>query len=405
MPRKPSTIPAGVRIADKLTVGEIVRVFPRDKVEQILLETGRETKRIRELPNDVVIYFAVMQGLYRNVSSTEVLRIMAESLHWLFGDTEFTITGKSGISQARSRVGFEPHEILFRECAKPLADQSTIGAYYRQWRLTALDGSLFNVEDTDENANFFKRSKNQSGSSAYPKAKVVSLMEIGTRACFDLAIGTYKDSELTLAEKTIVSLKPDMLCLADRLFMSFDLFVAAARTGAALVWRTKIDRTFTLEDQQAGYTSDGPIKRLPDGSFIATIYSFKDRKKERGIKVRVIEYDAVGSTTGELIRLFTNILDPLAAPAEELAQLYHQRWEIETMLDEVKTHLGVDVIHSRTPKLVKQELYGVFMAHYVTRAVMHAAAKRQKIDPDELSFVHSVRVLRRAITSFGSFPP
>jgi Insertion element 4 transposase N-terminal/Transposase DDE domain len=405
MPRKPSTIPAGVRIADKLTVGEIVRVFPRDKVEQVLIETGRETKRIRELPNDVVIYFAVMQGLYRNVSSSEVLRIMAESLHWLFGDTEFSITGKSGISQARSRVGFEPHEILFRECAKPLADHSTIGAYYRQWRLTALDGSLFNVEDTDENANFFKRSKNQSGSSAYPKAKVVSLMEIGTRACFDVAIGTYKDSELTLAEKTIVSLKPDMLCLADRLFMSFDFFVAAARTGAALVWRTKIDRTFTLEDQQAGYTSGGPIKRLPDGSFIATIYSFKDRKKERGIKVRVIEYDAVGSTTGELIRLFTNILDPLAAPAEELAQLYHQRWEIETMLDEVKTHLGVDVIHSRTPKLVKQELYGVFMAHYVTRAVMHAAAKKQKIDPDELSFVHSVRVLRRAIMSFGSFPP
>jgi hypothetical protein len=405
MPRKRSTPAAGARIADKLTVGEIVSIYPRDKVEQALLEAGRETKRIRELPNELVVYFAIMQGLYRNVSSTEVLRVMAESLHWLFGDSEFKITGKSGISQARSRVSFEPFEFLFRECARPLADRSTIGAYYKHWRLTALDGSLFNVEDTQENAAFFKRSRNQSSTSAYPKARAVTLMEVGTRACFDLAIGTYKDSELGLAESVIVSLQPDMLCLADRVFMSFDLFIAAAKTGAALVWRTKLSRSFEIEDQEAGYTSAGPVKRLSDGSFIATIYSFKDRKKEKGIQVRVVEYEVVGSATGELVRLFTTVLDPETAPADDLARLYHQRWEIETMLDEIKTHLGVDVIHSRTPNLVKQELYGIFMAHHVTRTVMHAAAQKQKIDPDELSFTHSVRVLRRAVMTSGSFPP
>ncbi|MGH7249644.1 MAG: transposase domain-containing protein, partial [Minisyncoccia bacterium] len=147
MPRSPMMLPAGVTIADKLTLGNIARIFPPEQVKEALRQTGTHTKRVRELPNELIVYFGMLLGLYRNVSHSEVLRCAGESLHWLYGDTEFKITGKSGLSQARTRVGFAPFELLFRSSAKPLASNKTRGAYYRNWRLTAMDGSTFDVED------------------------------------------------------------------------------------------------------------------------------------------------------------------------------------------------------------------------------------------------------------------
>jgi IS4 transposase len=156
------------------------------------------------------------------------------------------------------------------------------------------------------------------------------------------------------------------------------------------------------------FATKGPYPRaLSDGSYLANIYASTDRSHREGLLVRVIEYTVNGAQQTEPYRLITNILDPQTAPAEELAALYRERWEFENMLDELKTHLNdnATTLRSRTPDLVIQEIYGLVMAHYAVRAIMYEAAYSAQLDPDELSFVHSIRVLRRKLPTFGSFPP
>jgi hypothetical protein len=398
MPRNPNVLAAGVRLADKLTFAQLHRYFPTSIVRDSLEKTQRATKRTRELPNEFMTYYPVMLCLYRDVSQQEVLRVMADGLHWLLGLKDFKITGKSGISQARARVGSEPLIDVFARCAKPLAKPGSEGCFYGGLRLVAIDGSEVDLDDCPENSERFGRSKNQHGEGAYPKAKLVGLVEVGTRAAFALSVGKYKDSENALALNVIGKLTSGMLCLADRLFMSWDIFDQARKTGAELLFRARDDRNLPVE------------KRLPDGSYLSTIYASTDRKQENGIKVRVIDYDAEISCDGKRTkypyRLITTLMEHEAFPIAELAKLYRERWEFETMLDELKTHLmQSQPLRSRTPDLVVQEIYGMVMAHYAIRAVMYEAAASESIDPDELSFTHSRNVLERNLPKFGAFPP
>jgi hypothetical protein len=398
MPRNPNLLPAGVRLADKLALAQLHRVFPVEVVTDSLKQANKATIRVRELPNEFMAYYPMMLCLYREASQTEVLRVMAEGLHWLFGLADFKITGKSGISQARARIGSAPLFDVFDRCTKPLAKPGSAGCFYHGMRLTALDGSDLDLDDCPEISDHFGRSRNQNGDGVYPKARLVGLVEIGTRAVFGLSVGTFHDSEIPLATKVIPKLTPGMLCLADQLFMSFDLFDQAAKTGADLLFRARLDRKLDRETV------------LPDGSYLSTIYAGSDRKRENGIRVRVVEYDTEiainGKETVHAYRLITTLLDSELFPLSELADLYRERWEVETMLDEMKTHLmGSQPLRSRTPDLVYQEIYGMVMAHYAIRAIMYEAAASAKIDPDELSFTHSRNVIERNLPKFGAFPP
>jgi IS4 transposase len=189
-----------------------------------------------------------------------------------------------------------------------------------------------------------------------------------------------------------------MLCLADRNFFGFALWVQARSTGADLLWRIKINARLPRE------------QLLADGSYVSRIYaSDSDRRHQRnGVTVRVIEYRLQGVADAEPIyRLLTTLLDPAQAPATELAALYHERWEIETALAELKTHLrgAKIVLRSKTPDLVRQEFYGLLMAHFAVRALMHEAALKADTDPDQLSFLHAVRVVRRKIATLHAIPP
>ncbi|TFH43792.1 MAG: IS4 family transposase, partial [Lysobacterales bacterium] len=215
---------------------------------------------------------------------------------------------------------------------------------------------------------------------------------------FGSKMGPYSTGETTLARDMIDNLKPGMLCLADRNFFGYELWQKARATGADLLWRVK--KNLRLEC----------LERFADGSYLSVIYpSEKDRRNNtNGAYVRVIEYrlDDVPESE-ELYRLITTILDPEAAPARELAALYHERWEIETALDELKTHLKGSkiVLRSGTPEMVVQEFYGLMMAHFAVRGLMHEAALKADVDPDELSYVHSVRIVRRKLPLFMAFPP
>jgi hypothetical protein len=239
---------------------------------------------------------------------------------------------------------------------------------------------------------------NSRGSSAYPQVRFVSLVENGTHVLFGTQLGGYHQGEITLAHKVLPSLKKGMLCLADRNCFGFDLWKKALATGADLLWRVKKNLRLPCE------------KRLPDGSYLSTIYrSDKDRRRgANGIRVRVIEYTLEGVADAEPIyRLVTSILDHDRAPAQQLAALYHKRWEIETALDELKTHLRGSkiVLRSKTPDLVRQEFYGLMMTHFAVRGLMHEAALKAGEDPDRLSFLHAVRVVRRKLPQFVAIPP
>lgn len=268
-----------------------------------------------------------------------------------------------------------------------------------------MDGSTLDVADTPENEEAFGRPAASRGKAGFPKLRFVSLVENGTHVLFGSRHGPYlNSSEAALAQEVVGSLSSGMLCIADRGFFSYPLWKLATGTKADLLWRVRKD--FVLPC----------VERLEDGSYLSKVYrSLKDRRHDhQGIMVRVIEYQLEGTATGkgvgEVYRLITTLLDPEPTPARELATLYHERWEVETAFDELKTHLrgpGI-VLRSRTPELVEQEFYGLLLAHYAVRGLMHEAALGADIDPDSVSFVHAVRVVRRKLpryADYAAFPP
>ena len=391
-------LPAGIRLSDHISLGVIARTFPPEEVRRVLAETGKASERERDLPAHVMVYYAIALALYTTSGTREVLRCLLEGLRWLWGAEAVRVAGKSGISQARSRLGEAPLRRMYEQVVRPIATPATKGAWYRRWQLVSLDGSCLDLADTEENCRAFGRPEASRGESAFPQLRFVALAENGTHVLFGACLGGFAQGETTLAHDVLTALRPGLLCLADRQFFGHALWQAAAATGAELLWRVKRNLRLPRET------------RLADGSYLTTIHpSQKDRRhRTRGVQVRVVEYRLEGLADAEpLYRLVTTILDPAQAPAVDLAALYHERWEIEGALAELKTHLrGARVVlRSKTPELVRQEFWGLLLAHFAVRGLMHEAALRADEDPDRLSFLHAVRVVRRKLPVFAALPP
>ena len=399
MGRTVARLPAGSRVTDHISLGVIAKTFPLSDVHAALTATGTASIRERNLPAHVMVYYVVALTLFMHSSCREVLRCLLEGVQWLLDPSAtIKVAGKSGISQARARLGWEPMRRLHDELVKPIAIRSTRGAWYRNWRLVSLDGSTLDVADEPANDEAFGRPGSNRGRSAFPQFRFVALVENGTHVLFGTQMAPYSTGENTLAKAVLPSLRPGMLCLADRGFFCYAMWKLACQTGADLLWRVKSNIKLPRETE------------LPDGSYLTHIYpSEKDRRhKTNGVQVRVIAYRLEGVEGAEpLYRLVTSILDPGQARAAELAALYHERWEIETALDELKTHLrgARIVLRSKTPDLVRQEFYGLMMAHFAIRGLMHEAALKADTDPDKLSFLHAVRVVRRKLPRFAAIPP
>jgi len=399
MARCVASLPAGSRITDLISLGVIAKTFPVGTIQAVLQATGKTSIRQRDLPAHVMVYYVIAMTLFMQLSLREVLRCLLEGLQWVFGpDAVAKVAGKSGISQARTRLGWEPLRQLHDEVVRPIAVEATRGAWYRSWRLVSLDGSTLDVADEPAIEEAFGRPGASRGSSAYPKIRFVCLVENGTHVLFASQVADYRTSESALARAALVHLQPGMLNLADRAFFGYQLWKDASSTGADLLWRIKKNIQLVCEE------------RLPDGSYLSHIYPSTGhrRRKANGIKVRVIDYRLEGVADAEPVyRLVTTILGHEEAPAEQLAALYHERWEIESALDELKTHLRGSkiVLRSKTPDLVRQEFYGLMMAHFAIRGLMHEAALKADDDPDRLSFLHAVRVIRRKLPVFAAIPP
>ncbi len=399
MARTIASLPAGSRITDYISLGVVAKFFPREKVDTVLEQTKRASVRERDLPAHVVVYYVIALALYMRSSYREVLRCLLEGVQWLLDPSApVKVAGKSGISQARTRLGAEPLKVLYEAVVGPIAAPVTKGAWFRRWRLVSLDGSTLDVADTAENDRAFGRPGASRGHSAFPKIRFVALLENGTHVLWAARMDRYATDELTLAEEVVPALRKGMLCLADRFFPSYKLWKLAAKTGAELLWRTRQNARLEID------------KRLPDGSYLSRIYATtSDRRHQRqAIVVRVIDYRLDQVPDAEPIyRLITTILDHQQAPAPELAALYHERWEMENALDELKIHLrGAQIVlRSKTPELVQQEFYGLLMAHFAIRDLIHEAALRADEDPDRLSFLHAVRVVQRRIARVAAIPP
>ena len=399
MARTLAELPPGSRITDYISLGVLTKVIPMERIQSVLKATGKASQRQQDLPAHVVVYYVMALALYMQSSYREVLRCLLEGIQWLTDPTAaLKVAGKSGISQARTRLGSEPLRQLHDEVVGPIAVASTQGAWYQGRRLVSIDGSTLDVADEQGNQRAFGRPAASRGQSAYPQVRFVSLVEGGTHVLFGSRVAGVATGEITLAREVISVLQKGMLCLADRNFYGFKLWNQAAATGADLLWRVKTNLRLPCD------------QRLADGSYLSRVYgSAQDfRRRQNGGVVRVIEYQLEGVAEAEpLYRLITTILDPDPASAAELAALYQERWEIETALDELKTHLrgGGIVLRSKTPELVRQEFYGLMMAHYAVRGLMHEAALKADVDPDTLSYLHAVRVVRRKLPSFVSIPP
>jgi len=389
------------RLSDHISIGVLTRVFPPALVDRVVAEAGRRERRQRLLPARVVVYYVLGLGLYSSASYEEVMRTLVDGLSWQSGwQRRWRVPSKAALFQARRRLGSEPLRALFELVAVPLAEPATAGAFYRGWRLVGIDGTCLDVADTAANEAEFGRPRSGRGEGvgAFPQVRLVGLGECGTHALFAVAVGPLADGERALAGRLLDALAPEMLCLADRGFYSFELWQRASASKAELVWRTKCNHRLPVN------------KRLSDGSYLSEIYASGDRRRQDGVTVRVVEYelDERGRPAGETrYRLLSTILEPDRAPASELAALYAQRWEFEGALDELKVHQRGPrvVLRSKTPDGVIQEVYGHLCVHYAIRWLMHAVALESGHDPDRISFTRTLRAARRTTASHAGFSP
>ncbi len=399
MARFRKTAGEALGLAHTISVGVLGRVCPRSVVEEVLAETGKASQRERLLPAPAVVYYVMALALYRELPLEEVMRVVTEGLRFL-GHGAPRMANQSSLSAARSRLGDGVMQKLAERLLCPIAQAGDAGAFYRGLRLMAMDGTCLDVADEAANAAHFGYHKASRGHSAFPQARVLGLVECGTHAVTAAAIGPYRNSEATMAPALFGALDPSMMLLADRGFYSFPLWQKASATGAQLLWRVKTGLVL-------------PVKqRLPDGSYLSTLYDSKDRRRQHGQTVRVIEYELIGgsSQAQSRYRLITTCQDPALAPADELAALYHERWEVESVFDEIKAHLGggpgySTMLRSKTPDLVKQEFWGMLLAHLGVRQLMQEAARAQQLDPDRLSYTHTVRVIKRKLPQAAALPP
>ena len=347
----------------------------------MLRRTGHARRRYLRLPAWFMIWFVIALGLFCRDSYRQVFK-------WLQPFRRKGTPGRSTLCEARQRLGVAPLRHLARQVVQLQGAPDTPGAFYDGLRLMALDGFVVDVADSPANARVFGRPGSSRSPAAFPQARVLALCEAGTHVLWRTSIKPCRRSEVKMAPSLLRFLQDDMLLLWDRGFLSYDLVQQVHRSGAQVLARIKNNLVFR------------PLRRLSDGSFLAKLYAsprHRDRD-EGGLEVRIIEYtlnDPGRSGSGQKHRLLTTLLDAGRHPAKRLITLYHERWEEELTIDELKTHQRErPVLRSETPAGVVQEIDGLLLAHYVVRVLMSEAARRNDLPPRRLSFTGTLKVLR-----------
>lgn len=401
----------GDRLTEAIGIGVLTRLIDRDLVDEAIRDADRREKRSRLLPARVVVYYTLALCLFFGDSYEEVMRKLTHGLMSLGSwRKDWVVPTTGAISKARMRVGAQPLQLLFERLARPMALRGTPGAWLRSRRIMAVDGVVFNLPDTDDNEEGFGRCGGDNPSPC-PQARVAALVECGTHAVVAARIDPWRTSERVQIHALLGAFEPDMLIIADAGVYSYELWKAAYGTSADLLWRVSV-------------SLDLPVRRmLPDGSYLSLVGDPAKKRRNREntrkgystrvdvdvVEVRVVEYE-IPNREGrtEFIRVITTILDPVEASAAELAAVYHQRWEEESVFGEIETDLrgGADVVlRSKHAETVRQEIWALLLTHYAIRHLMCEGAEQGDIDVDRLSFIRSFRAVRRQVSDQAAFSP
>ena len=400
MARTKAVLGSGARLSDYLSASLLARVVPAEEINAVLDAHGCNSQRMRSFPAVVVVYYCMALSLYPEAAYAEVFAAVSQGLAWAAGATEPTRVSSASISVARAKIGAAPLQELVRRCCVPMAEpRFHPEAFYRGLRLVAMDGSNFELPDEADNQAYFGRPGSRTGVAGYPQAQCAVLVECVTHAIMAANLGPYRAGEWEICKPLLATLGPGMLCLADRGFNGYEHWQQAQATGAELLWRCAANRVLPRNEE------------LPDGSYLSVIAPSgvsRAQARRQAVVVRVIEYALPGLPDAQpRYRLLSTLLDPRQAPALELAALYHERWQVEAVFDELKTHLlkSRRVLRSKTAQLVQQEFYGWVLAHYAVRWLLHQGATRHRMPHAALSFTGHVQLLRREQPLSGAFPP
>lgn len=383
------------QIQPGVLLSAVETAIPSETIDQVIDSTHSQAQRQRRLPTHIVVALVMAMHLWSEQSLVDVLKnlVAGMSCQWIRLSQRWKVPSKSSICEARQRVGPQVMSRLFSQVARPLATPETPGAFLGGLRLMSLDGTLLDVPDTASNARVFGYPGSRPGTrAAFPKARLVLLVESGTHLIVDALLCPYRMGERVRALRLLRAVGEGMLVMWDRGLHSFKMVQAALHQQAHFLGRVPANIKF------AGMES------LADGSYLSWIAP--DRKSKRKgatrIQVRVIEYTLEEDETPQTYRLITDLVDIALFPALLLAQEYHQRWEVENTLDELKTHLNgrKTPIRSQNPREVVQEVYGWMVGHWAVRNVMVQAAQTKGISPLRLSFTGTLRVVRRAVPTF-----
>jgi Insertion element 4 transposase N-terminal/Transposase DDE domain len=377
--------PAAVHPTRELGFGLISLFCPIEAVEGVIEECERKEQRVRMLPAWLVVYGLLMMCLYPDASYQEVLHRVALGSA---SPRRWPIPHKSAFVRARAKLGWEVMERLFRALAAPLAKVGTPGCFWRGLRVMAIDGTTMEVANTPDNEKAFggpsTTGRRRAGN---PQIRVVTLTECGTHTVVDAGMGRYKEDEVRLMSRFVPCVNSEMLLLGDRKLVSTRFWRLLTEQGAHLLWRVSKTAATRVEEH------------LRDGSYLAII-SRKENGRRLEVTVRVVEYAVQGSS--EIYRLITSLLDPGTAPAAELARLYHERWEIEGVFDELKTHQRGSgaVLRSQSPQGVRQEFWAHMILHGIVRKLAYKASQSvADRDPDRISFTTGLQIVRRSAIS------
>jgi hypothetical protein len=391
------------KMCEQLSLDVFAQIYPIKSVERLIEQyrvKPEKKQRVRQFTGVSVVYFLLMMALWARLSQARVWEKLTHGLARLHPSGLQEAATASAVCYQRKALGVEPLRRLFEECCRPVCTPQTKGAFYRGWRIMAIDGTKQKVADTPKNDAFFFRSSHQYGKGAYPQARCVFLMECGSHAIIAADLTDGKRAEMYGAYEVLRKVQAGMLVTHDSgLFAGGWWEQIRARQSHVLC---------ALGESVLGK----PLRQLSDGSYLTVLQPHWEGivKQKKPLLIRVMEYRITDERLGEagkVYRLATTLLNPQAAPALELIQLYHERWEIELAIREIKTYqrLQLKVLRSKTPEGVMQELYALLLAHYAVRVLMHQAAREADLDPDRLSFTEAVFQISEAVADLAVADP
>jgi len=376
----------------------IETAIPPTAIEQAIAKTKASEERNRSLPAQLVVCLVIAMSLWSRDSMRDVLKNLIDGLAegWVKVGKYWRVPCKSAITQARQRLKPRVMSQLFHQLVQPMATEDTLGAFLNGLRIVVIDGTCFDIPDSKENARVFGRPSSRPGTqAAFPKVRLVILVEAGTHLICDALMCPYRIGERVRALRLLRSVTSGMLLMWDRGMHSYAMVQATVLKSSDYLGRMPAHVKFLVEQP------------LEDGSYLSRIYPSGKLRKKGGkpIIVRVIEYtiERPEKPTEQLTyRLITSLLDIKKFPADLLAREYHQRWEVENTIDELKVHLLGRKTHvrSQNPREVVQEVYGWLLGHWSLRLLMFQAATIAGLPPLRLSFTGTLRVIRRAIPKF-----